>query len=291
VEVVDDDALFAGEDDEEDESAFVMGGFADSLGDDFLGLRELGIAAELGLSSLSIPKKLLKGKTRGSAAAVQLVLFPCSFSSNGFPKLIPSRAKPNEPPPPYPPPPPLLPITSKNVGDQIGLLRPYFQARLAAIAPPGSFPSLPQFGLPPLAGVPPLPVASNSFGDPARVVTLPDDTPAPAQAKLGPLGQVPNKTGAAASAVKKKNKAKEPVSMTMPIGMADAVPVEPMRAFDGLGAEGKNVGGAGAGGGSTSGPGGGGGGTPGVTGGSKKKPGPQGQGRAVELPPVIAASA
>jgi transcriptional activator SPT7 len=51
-----------------------MGGFADSLGDDFLGLRELGIAEELGLSSLAIPKKLLKGKSQGSAAAVQYVL-------------------------------------------------------------------------------------------------------------------------------------------------------------------------------------------------------------------------
>jgi hypothetical protein len=75
VEVLDDDALFAGEDDEEDESAFVMGGFSDSLGDDFLGLRELGIAAELGLSSLTIPKKLLKGKSRGAAgAAIEYVL-------------------------------------------------------------------------------------------------------------------------------------------------------------------------------------------------------------------------
>lgn len=75
MEVLDDDALFAGEDDEEDESAFVMGGFSDSLGDDFLGLRELGIAAELGLSSLTIPKKLLKGKSRGAAAAVQYVFY------------------------------------------------------------------------------------------------------------------------------------------------------------------------------------------------------------------------
>ena len=42
------------------------GNFADSFGDDFLGLRELGIAAEFGLSSLSIPKRLLKGKKTGA---------------------------------------------------------------------------------------------------------------------------------------------------------------------------------------------------------------------------------
>lgn len=38
------------------------GEFADVLGEDYLGLRALGIAAEFGLSNLSIPKKLLKGK-------------------------------------------------------------------------------------------------------------------------------------------------------------------------------------------------------------------------------------
>ena len=38
-----------------------MGGFADIFGEDFLGLRELGIAPELGVlvSRLSVPKKLL----------------------------------------------------------------------------------------------------------------------------------------------------------------------------------------------------------------------------------------
>ncbi|KAG1892955.1 uncharacterized protein F5891DRAFT_1209440 [Suillus fuscotomentosus] len=281
VEVLDDDALFAGEDDEEDESAFVMGGFSDSLGDDFLGLRELGIAAELGLSSLTIPKKLLKGKSRGAAGAA-------------------IEAKPKEPPPPYPPPPPLLPITSKNVGDQIGLLRHYFQVRLASLAPPGTLQGLPylppgpQFGFLPHPGVLPLPYVPNSSGDFARIITIPDDAPAPAQAKLGPLGQV-LKTGAAAGAVKKKNKAKEPGPMSGP-GMSDAVPVEPMRAFNGLGPEGKDVGGTGAGNGGTNGSSGGSnaagsGGTLGMAGGSKKKPSPQGQGRAMELPPVIAASA
>lgn len=41
------------------------GNFADSFGEDFLGLRELGIAEEFGLTSLTIPKKLLKGKGKG----------------------------------------------------------------------------------------------------------------------------------------------------------------------------------------------------------------------------------
>ena len=44
---------------------FSRGNFADSFGEDFLGLRELGIADEFGLASLSIPKKLLRGKNKG----------------------------------------------------------------------------------------------------------------------------------------------------------------------------------------------------------------------------------
>lgn len=69
-------------DDEEEEGEFVMcvilplrsiqhfslsrrGNFADSFGDDFFGLKELGIADEFGLSSLTVPKRLLKGKGKG----------------------------------------------------------------------------------------------------------------------------------------------------------------------------------------------------------------------------------
>lgn len=79
VEHLEDEGLFD-EEDEEDAGALAMcvlsalipfrnllrfdysGDFADALGEDYLGLRALGIAAEFGMSSLSIPKKLLKGK-------------------------------------------------------------------------------------------------------------------------------------------------------------------------------------------------------------------------------------
>ncbi|KAI0669507.1 hypothetical protein C8Q78DRAFT_1040274 [Trametes maxima] len=63
-EAWDDDALFRMEGEEED-GEFVMGNFAESFGEDFLGLKELGIADEFGLASLSIPKRLLKGKGKG----------------------------------------------------------------------------------------------------------------------------------------------------------------------------------------------------------------------------------
>ena len=98
---LDDEAFF--NEDEEEDSELVMyvhlfsmpsglaypsplqsrGNFADAFGDDFLGLRELGIASELGLSSLTIPKKLLRSKNKQRNA---------------------QKGKPSEPPPPYPPP-------------------------------------------------------------------------------------------------------------------------------------------------------------------------------------------
>ncbi|KAF9222438.1 hypothetical protein BS17DRAFT_735927 [Gyrodon lividus] len=246
VDVLDDDALFgAGSEDEESESTFAMGlgGFSDALSEDFLGLKELGIAAEFGLSSLSIPKRLLKAKRGGGSG--------------------PTTAKPTEPPPPYPPPPPFIPITSKNVEDQIGLLKPYYHERLAALAPSMPAP-------PPMHGMPPIP---SAFGVPVpgmgpmgipglasgsmqtSVATLPDDFPLPSQAKLGPIGQV-MKSGLSTGAVKKKAKATGPSSKDvgggsgLPPGLLtlkpeDSIPVEPMTMFNGgtFGAGGGTTGG------------------------------------------------
>ncbi|KAA1476547.1 hypothetical protein DENSPDRAFT_867330 [Dentipellis sp. KUC8613] len=172
-EAPDDDALFGNEDDEEEESAFVMGQFTEDIGEDFLGLRELGIAAELGLSNLSIPKKLLKGKHKAKNAS--------------------AIAKPTEPPPPYPPPPPFIPLDSTNVDNQIGLLKPYYHQRLAAYASAHPPPPAPYPGAPP---------------PPAPVLVLPDDPPNPAQSKIGPLGQV-LKTSPSAGTTKKKQKGKD----------------------------------------------------------------------------------
>lgn len=59
--LVDDDTLF-GDEVEGEDNPFVMGGFTDMFGEDFLGLRELGITSELGVSTLSVPKKLLRPK-------------------------------------------------------------------------------------------------------------------------------------------------------------------------------------------------------------------------------------
>lgn len=177
-----------------------------------MGLRELGIAAEHNLSSLTIPKRLLKGKkgdgkfTASSyVISVSIVIYAHTLD------LPPISAKPTEPPPPFPPPPPFIPLDSTKVENQIGLLKPYYQSRISSLSTTTFIPPLPgpvplplgypasatPYGLPP-HGAPPEP-------QPLAVITLPDDLPALAQTKMGPLGQI-LKAGPAAGSSKKKGK-------------------------------------------------------------------------------------
>ncbi|KAF9465226.1 hypothetical protein BDZ94DRAFT_1254846 [Collybia nuda] len=195
VEVLEDGGLFDSED-EEEAGALAIGDFADALGEDYLGLRELGIAAEFGMSSLSIPKKLLKGK-------------------KGQNKFSSATAKPLEPPPPYPPPPPFIPLKSSKVEDQIGLLKPFYQSRVANINSLAAAPY--RFSLPgpsmnfypqasaPLYSVVPYPPTVQEVKPPPDVIIL-DDQPNPAQMKMGPLGQI-LKGGASGGGSKKKKAA------------------------------------------------------------------------------------
>lgn len=188
------------------------GNFADSFGEDFLGLRELGIAAEFGLQSLTIPKKLLKGKKQGQAegpsAYVSHLHAPFTYSYC----LSNTSAKPTEPPPPFPPPPPFVPLDSKAVDNQIGLLRAFYHERLSTVSaqPPGA--AAPPSSMPP--GYPqPIPVSPDAD----TLAVLSDDVPSPVHTKIGPLGQiVKNAPSAAAS---KKKKAKAPAA---PMGMGPA---------------------------------------------------------------------
>lgn len=195
-----------------------------------------------------------------------------------------------EPPPPYPPPPPFVPITSKNVEDQIGLLKAYYQERLTTLTPSMSAPppvlgmSLipPPYGAP-MLGIEPVNTVGSTLGP--ALLTLPDDVPPSSQTKLGPIGQV-MKSGPSTGAMKKKTKANGPPPKEMGVGPTPPLPsglltlkpedvsMEPFTTpFD------ADVLGAGDGDGAWR---GGKGVLPGGSG-TKKK--------AVDLPPVIAASA
>jgi len=100
------------------------------------------------------------------------------------------RSKSDEPPPPYPPPQPFVPLPAESVKSQVGLLRGYFEHRFASTG----------------------------------LDTLPDDPPNPAQAKLGPLGQVIRPSSAAiAAAAGSKKKAKPKDAATAGAGAATTV--------------------------------------------------------------------
>ncbi|EJD08192.1 uncharacterized protein FOMMEDRAFT_164896 [Fomitiporia mediterranea MF3/22] len=160
---LDDDAFF--NEDEDEDNELVMGNFADALGVDFFGLGELGIASDLGLQSLTIPKKLLRGKNKQRNA------------QNG------------EPPPPYPPPPSFAPLTPHHVDNPskvIGLLRPIDVQRFNAHSIRTNHAREMGTEEPAPRVLPP--VRNTEVG--VGVVVLPDDQPPVGRTKSGPLGQV-----------------------------------------------------------------------------------------------------
>lgn len=105
---IEDDELF-----DEDNEALVMGGFAGELGEDFFGLRELGLDQEFGLTSLSIPRKLLRGRRDNAANA--------------------NSAKEQQLP--YPPPAAFIPIHTASLESHIGLLHPFYASKAGTGAP------------------------------------------------------------------------------------------------------------------------------------------------------------
>ncbi|KAF2859609.1 hypothetical protein K470DRAFT_265182 [Piedraia hortae CBS 480.64] len=93
---------------------FVQGDFAEELGDDFFGFKELGLAAELGLETLSVPLHLLQNRMHNAYVA----------QHSGGPAVSSGET--------FPPPPPYAPITVDNVSSQIGIAQDWFRARLQA---------------------------------------------------------------------------------------------------------------------------------------------------------------
>lgn len=90
---------------------FVGGDFAEELGEDFFGFRELGLADELGLENLAVPLHLLQTRMHSNYQAQNQG--PTTTSGLIF-----------EPPTPY------EAITMDNVGRQIGLAQEFFREKL-----------------------------------------------------------------------------------------------------------------------------------------------------------------
>ncbi|KAJ8117194.1 hypothetical protein ONZ43_g4270 [Nemania bipapillata] len=91
---------------------FVAGDFADELGEDFFGFKELGLAGELG-GVLSVPLHLLQSRVRNQYQAQNQVQGPADAVL--FEEL-----------------PPPEPVTKENIQEQIGLVKNFFLAKLHA---------------------------------------------------------------------------------------------------------------------------------------------------------------
>ncbi|KAE8541103.1 hypothetical protein D1P53_002457 [Cryptococcus gattii VGV] len=106
--VIQDDMMFA-----DDGEMLLDGNFADELGEDFLGLRELGIDREYGLTSLTVPQSLFYGRRKRLAN-----------SANG------AAGKSDLA---YPPPPSFIPLAATTLTTHVpALLHAFYAARIEA---------------------------------------------------------------------------------------------------------------------------------------------------------------
>ncbi|KAI7954422.1 hypothetical protein MJO28_004822 [Puccinia striiformis f. sp. tritici] len=107
--VIGDDDFFS-----RDGEALMTGEFTTELGEDFFGLRDIGLDSELGLSSLRIPSRLFHGRPKPDAdeASAQEI--------EEQPKPEPRFIKPPE----------FIPLKPEWIEEQIGLLQPIYRARL-----------------------------------------------------------------------------------------------------------------------------------------------------------------
>ncbi|WFD34925.1 hypothetical protein MCUN1_001771 [Malassezia cuniculi] len=95
---------------ENDGAALALGHFAESIGDDYLGFKELGLDREFGLTSLSVPGRLFYGR-RAEAQRDQ----PGTAT-----KMLDTFEQPPAPPQ----------ISRASISIQIGLLRPWYIQQL-----------------------------------------------------------------------------------------------------------------------------------------------------------------
>lgn len=110
---------------------FVGGDFAEDLGEDFFGFKDLGLDKEFNMASLSVPLHLLQNRMRNANQAQNP---RCVSKIPTFCKLMlmPPSALSSTPLSDLPPPLPLNPVTINNIKNEIGLVQEFFFAKLHA---------------------------------------------------------------------------------------------------------------------------------------------------------------
>ena len=110
---------------------FVGGDFAEELGEDFFGFKDLGLDKEFNMASLSVPLHLLQNRMRNANQAQNP-----RYMSDLLPApemiLTSFSALSSLPLSDLPPPLPLTPVTINNIKNQIGLVHQFFLAKLHA---------------------------------------------------------------------------------------------------------------------------------------------------------------
>ena len=110
---------------------FVGGDFAEELGEDFFGFKDLGLDKEFNMASLSVPLHLLQNRMR-SANQAQNPRYVSSCLTIYKSILTSFSALSSTPLSDLPPPLPLTPVTINNIKNEIGLVQAFFLAKLRA---------------------------------------------------------------------------------------------------------------------------------------------------------------
>ena len=110
---------------------FVGGDFAEELGEDFFGFKELGLDMEFGMATLSVPLHLLQNRMH-SANQAQNTRYATPYQATLSPMLINYSALATNAPSFLPNPIPLPPLTIENVKSHIGLVQNFYLAKLHA---------------------------------------------------------------------------------------------------------------------------------------------------------------
>ena len=152
------------------------GTWANYTGEDVMGLKDSGIAAEFGLVSLTVPRRLWKPKKVAAAKQRFVGTFCLKFALTLAISVDATEAVR------YPPPPPFVPLQTKGIDKHIGLLRHYYHDRITKLALPAKMPTPPP---------PPPPPPIQEPAPPIPVAKEPTPTPTPTPTSTAPAPVVP----------------------------------------------------------------------------------------------------